>query len=73
MKTDHMTQVIDSLGGTSKVARLCQVAPQAVSNWRRKGFIPQARLQFLQAMYPHLFGLRRHNGKLIEIKQDQAQ
>lgn len=28
-------QVIDALGGTFAVARLCSVVPSAVSNWRK--------------------------------------
>lgn len=49
------SKLIDELGGTGAVARLCRVHSQAVSQWRRNG-IPPARLQTLQLMRPDLFG-----------------
>jgi len=55
------SDLIDSLGGTVKVADLCRVSSQAVSKWRREG-IPEARLMFLQAVRPEaawcLIGLK---------------
>jgi DNA-binding transcriptional regulator YdaS (Cro superfamily) len=47
-------QIIDALGGTFAVARLCNVKPPSVSEWRRSG-IPAARLQFLQLARPDAF------------------
>ncbi|WP_369913916.1 Rha family transcriptional regulator [Xanthomonas sp. NCPPB 3005] len=47
-------QIIDALGGTFAVARLCKVKPPSVSEWRRSG-IPDARLQFLQLARPDVF------------------
>lgn len=41
-------QIIDLLGGTNKVARLCQVAPAAVSQWRNNN-IPADKFIFLGA------------------------
>ena len=64
---DH-SRLIDELGGTTSVARLCNVEPQAVSKWKREG-IPGARMQFLQAMFPEKFGLRRRNGRLVPAKR----
>jgi hypothetical protein len=52
-KTD--SQIIDALGGTSVVAKLCDVEKQAVSNWRKEG-IPKARRMYLQAVRPDVFG-----------------
>lgn len=46
--------LIDKLGGTAEVARLCEVSAQAVSQWRRDG-IPQARLMYLRLLRPDLF------------------
>lgn len=40
-------QVIDALGGTAEVARLCEVRMPSVSDWKRYG-IPPARMQFLR-------------------------
>ena len=45
--------VIDALGTTTEVARLCRVKPQAVSQWRVSG-IPSARLDFLKLARPDL-------------------
>lgn len=46
--------IIDALGGTSEVARLCQVKPPSVSEWRENG-IPQARLMYLRLLRPDVF------------------
>lgn len=53
---EHVTdsKLIDELGGTTCVARLCDVRPQAVSKWRRDG-IPAARRMYLRAVRPELF------------------
>lgn len=45
--------VIDALGGTNEVARLCDVRMCAVSLWKREG-IPRARLMFLRERFKHL-------------------
>jgi len=42
------TAIIDLLGGTAKVARMCKVDPAAVSNWRIRG-IPSDKFMFLGA------------------------
>lgn len=48
------TQLIDKLGGTAEVARLCNVKPPSVTQWRTNG-IPQARLMFLKLARPDVF------------------
>jgi len=40
--------IIDLLGGTGKVAKMCDVAPAAVSAWRTRG-IPADKFMFLGA------------------------
>ena len=40
--------MIDLLGGTSAVARMCNVAPAAVAQWKIRG-IPHGHLVFLGA------------------------
>ena len=40
--------IIDLLGGTAKVARMCKCDSAAVSNWRIRG-IPAAKYMFLGA------------------------
>lgn len=54
--------IISKLGGTTRVAELCEVSPQAVSQWfgvdpetgaaRR---IPKSRLMYLRAIRPDVF------------------
>ena len=46
--------MIDELGGTNVVAALCEVSPQAVSQWRNDG-IPPARLMYLKVVRPDIF------------------
>lgn len=48
------SKIIDDLGGTNAVAELCEVTPQAVSQWREDG-IPNARLMFLKLARPDIF------------------
>lgn len=46
--------VIDRLGGTSAVARICECKPPSVHQWRTDG-IPKPRLQFLRLAHPEAF------------------
>lgn len=46
----HAVQVIDALGGTAEVARICNVRMPSVSDWKRDG-IPSARMMFLRAVH----------------------
>jgi DNA-binding transcriptional regulator YdaS (Cro superfamily) len=41
-------QIIQLLGGTKEVAKMCSVAPPAVTQWRTRG-IPHGQLLFLAA------------------------
>ena len=50
------SEIIDALGGTFEVARLCEVQPPSVSEWRHKG-IPKARLMFLRLARPDVLSL----------------
>lgn len=55
MDTKHPdSEIIDALGGTVAVARLCKVKPPSVSDWRKEG-IPPARRMYLQAVRPGAF------------------
>jgi citrate lyase beta subunit len=47
-------KIIDDLGGTVEVSKLCHVTAQAVSQCRASG-IPAARLMFLKLYRPDLF------------------
>ncbi|CAM4336759.1 hypothetical protein GCM10027287_30820 [Bordetella muralis] len=51
-KTDG--DLIDALGGTSEVARLCDLTTGAVSQWRNNG-IPRAWKKFLRLAKPRIF------------------
>jgi len=48
------SQIIDALGGTAAVARLCDVKQPSVSDWRKNG-LPKARRMYLQAIRPDVF------------------
>jgi len=54
MRSMNANTVIDNIGGNIKTAELCEVSPQAVSQWRRDG-IPKARLMYLKAVRPDAF------------------
>lgn len=47
-------EIIDALGGTFRVAELCEVRPPSVSDWRKYG-IPRARMMFLRIARPEVF------------------
>ncbi len=47
-------KIIDALGGTLAVARMCEVKPPAVSQWKKKG-IPKAQLRYLTLLHPEVF------------------
>lgn len=54
MDTQNPNDIIDRLGGTSETARLCEIKPPSVSDWRKHG-IPKAQLKFLRAVRPDVF------------------
>jgi len=51
------SELIDKLGGTAEVARICEVKPPSVSEWRTAG-IPPARLMYLKVIKPEVFANR---------------
>jgi hypothetical protein len=60
--TINSTAIIDALGGTVAVAKLCDVKPQAVSQWfgtdpqsGGEREIPRARLMYLKVVRPEVF------------------
>lgn len=48
------SQIIEALGGTFRVAELCEVRPPSVSDWKKHG-IPRARMMFLRIARPDVF------------------
>ena len=55
----NTNQIIDALGGTAEVARLCEVTAGAVSQWRDNNSIPKAREMYLRLLRPDVFGMKR--------------
>jgi len=47
-------EIIDRLGGTTKVANLFGIAYPSVSQWRQNG-IPKARMIYLKLRFPEVF------------------
>lgn len=43
----NANSLIDGLGGTAQVARKLGIASPSVSEWRKRGFIPQDKLVLL--------------------------
>lgn len=62
MDKPNDSEIIDRLGGTTEVARICQIKPPSVSEWRTTG-IPPARRQYLQLLRPDAFGLENGGGR----------
>lgn len=54
MENSEAILVIDRLGGTSKVAALCDIKPPSVSDWKKSG-IPKAWRKFLLCKHPEVF------------------
>ena len=48
------TELIKRLGGNKKTAVLCEVTPQAVSQWPENG-VPKHQLKFLKLARPDVF------------------
>ena len=65
-KSTFAEKVIDALGGTGEVARLCQVSDPAISAWKKEG-IPKARLMFLRLAKPKIF-----KGELAENPKEET-
>lgn len=61
MRTEHQhASIIDAFGGASEMARIFDITPQAVSQWRTSG-IPNARLMYLRLLRPDVFGKSGRN------------
>lgn len=58
--TEHPDSIIiERLGGTTAVAKICEIASPSVSGWKKKG-IPQARRMYLRLLHPEAFDAPRH-------------
>lgn len=58
------SEIIDRLGGTTEVARICQIKPPSVSEWRVTG-IPPARRQYLELLRPDAFDLNEAGDRTV--------
>lgn len=47
---DVTESIIDALGGTSAVSRVCEITTAAVAQWRKSG-MPRYRFLFLREKY----------------------
>lgn len=54
MKEKTSSEIIDALGGTTAVARIFDIRPPSVTEWRTEG-IPKARLMYLKLAHPEAF------------------
>lgn len=54
LKTSDVSLVIDRLGGTTEVARICGIKPPSVSEWRTHG-MPRPWRKYLREAYPDAF------------------
>ena len=48
------SEIIDNLGGTSKVAEMCDIKPSSVSDWRKHG-IPKGWRKYFEVTNPDAF------------------
>jgi hypothetical protein len=53
------SELIDKLGGTSKVAKECGIKLQSVSVWRRT-VIPPARMMYFKLKFPEVFASEKN-------------
>ena len=51
--------LIEELRGTVEVAKIFDIEPSAVSNWRRRGAIPPGRLIYLRDAPKHRAAYKR--------------
>ena len=47
-----VSKIIDQLGGTAAVARLCEIKPSSVSEWKARNVIPKAQMKYLMLLRP---------------------
>lgn len=55
MKAVTTSDIIDSLGGTVAVSKLCDISAPAVSHWKTRNKIPKAQMNYLRAIRPDVF------------------
>ena len=53
-KESFAIRLIDALGGTCEVARLCDIKPPSVTGWKTYG-IPKPWIKYFEQIRPDLF------------------
>ena len=48
-------KVLDNIGTSGQIAKLCEVSSQAVSMWKQAGKIPKAWYKYLREIRPEAF------------------
>lgn len=64
--------VIEAFGGTTEVAKLCEITRSAVHQWRTNG-IPKSQLMYLKAMRPKVFKALAVKKSELDASPPQAQ
>lgn len=70
---ETIDDLIDELGGTTAVAKRCDIAPEAVSNWKRRGQIATGWHMRLAAdvkrkgkmIHPDVFGMSEDDARVL--------
>jgi hypothetical protein len=47
--------VVKRLGGTTRAAVFFEVTPSAVSQWKRRGSLPKAKVMYLRVAKPEVY------------------
>ena len=50
MKIETVSDLIDALGGVTAAAKGLDVVPSAVTNWRRRGYVPSLQILKIQRL-----------------------
>lgn len=58
--TKAISELLNELGGLSKVAEICKIKPSSVFMWKVQG-IPFSRVMYLQLAYPNLKVWSKYN------------
>lgn len=58
------SEIIDKLGGTAKLAAICEVSMAAISQWRSDG-IPKSRRMFLKLLHPDAFAKSKRTRRSV--------
>ena len=68
---DHPdSKIIDRLGGTGAVARICEVKSPSVTGWRKRGF-PHGRAMYLRLLHPEAFDVAQSSQSASEAQHAQ--